>query len=124
MYKNPLANLLNTSLWLKDKSVLLVWITLVAMADEKGVVDANDRAIAYRSRVPFDKTLEALKVLSEPDCYAICADNDGRRVERIDGLGWQIFDADGLGLWDTDRRTYSRLKQREFRQRKAAAVKP
>ena len=74
-----------SSIWDTDAETSKVWVTLLALADQDGIVEAAEPGLATLSRVPLDKTLAALEAFSAPDPYSRSRDHDGRRVERIDG---------------------------------------
>jgi hypothetical protein len=93
--ENPLNWLLDSTLWLKPRPTLFVWITLAVLADEYGLVTADDVVIARRANVSFEEFEEAMRLLQEPEAYPRIPNWQGRRVELIKGIGWQLLDSDG-----------------------------
>lgn len=84
------GSILDSSVWSEDAFTRLVWITMLAMADEDGIVRAATPGLARRSNIPIEACETALVVLSSPDKYSKSPEHDGRRVQAIDG-GWVIL---------------------------------
>jgi hypothetical protein len=63
---------------------------MLAMADQHGRVWASIPGLANIARVPIEATESALEELMSPDKYSRTKDNDGRRIEEIDG-GWRLL---------------------------------
>ncbi len=84
--------ILDSSIWQAEDHVRLVWLTMLAMADQFGVVTASVGGLAHRARVSRDATLAALDVLSSPDSDSKDPSNDGRRIATLeDGGGWVVL---------------------------------
>ena len=79
------SDILNSSVWFEDANTRLVWITLLLLSDEVGHVRATARAVAHQARVPVEDAEMALEKFAGPDPDSRTPDNDGRRVERVDG---------------------------------------
>lgn len=73
------AVILDSSIWLEPTHVRIVWITMLAMADANGLVEASVRGLAARARVSDAECREALERLSGPDPDS----RDGTTGERI-----------------------------------------
>lgn len=84
------GTILDSSIWSEDPATRIVWITLLAMADEVGVVHASDDGIARRANVPDELCARALETLQAPDPKSKSKAHRGRRIKRIDG-GWLIL---------------------------------
>ena len=63
---------------------------MLAMADSKGRVWASIPGLANRARVTVAQVENALATFKAPDQYSRTPDNEGRRVEDIDG-GWRLL---------------------------------
>ena len=63
---------------------------MLAMADSKGRVWASIPGLANRARVTVQQVENALITFKSPDHYSRTPDNEGRRVEDIDG-GWRLL---------------------------------
>lgn len=82
--------ILDSSIWLEDQAVRIVWLTMLAMADSEGFVCASVGGLAHRARVERDDCDRALEVLSSPDPDSKDPSNEGRRIEKVDG-GWFVL---------------------------------
>ena len=84
------SSLLTSSIWCEDAETRVVWITLLALADQHGEVQAAIPGLARQAGVSIDVTERALGTFLAPDEYSRTPDNEGRRVEEIDG-GWRVL---------------------------------
>jgi hypothetical protein len=84
------SSIVTSSLWQEDNATRLVWITLLSLSDRTGFVSGSVPGLAHIARVPLEETAEALGRLSSPDPHSRTADNEGRRIEPVQG-GWQIL---------------------------------
>lgn len=84
------TSITESTIWAEPDHTRLVWITMLAMADHAGRVWGSIPGLANRARVPLDKCEEALRSLMSPDKYSRTKDNEGRRIEEIDG-GWHLL---------------------------------
>jgi len=85
VYVKIFEDILDSSIWDESLATRIVWITLLIMADEEGVVRAATSGIRRRAGVSEKEVAEAVKVLSEPDLDSKDKDYGGRRIERVDG---------------------------------------
>lgn len=89
-YTKLFSSIITSSIWCEDDQTRLVWITLLALADQDGVVDASVVGLAKVAGVSVEATEEALCKFSEPDRYSRSKESEGRRIEEIDG-GWRLI---------------------------------
>ena len=83
------SSLLASTVWNAPDHVRLVWITLLAMADQDGLVEASIPGLAVLARLSVESTREAVTLLESPDADSRSKEHDGRRILPTDG-GWQI----------------------------------
>lgn len=94
MYNKLFAKILDSSIWLEPNHVRLVWVTLIAAMDQDGYVALSGVGnVANRARVTFEEADDAISCLEGPDPRNPGQDNDGRRIERVDGGGWFILNS-------------------------------
>jgi hypothetical protein len=94
MYNKLFSKILDSSIWLEDDHIRLVWITFLAVMDQDGVVALSGIGnVALRARVSEDQAADAIKCLESPDDKNPDQDNEGRRIERIAGVGWFVLNA-------------------------------
>jgi len=84
------SSITESSIWVADDHTRLVWITMMAMADKYGRVWAAVPGLANRARVPLESAVKAIEVFLAPDPFSRTKDNDGRRIEVIEG-GWRLL---------------------------------
>lgn len=93
MYNKLFTKILDSSIWMEAASTRLVWLTLLAAMDEDGFVAfASVANVAHRARVELQEAEKAMGVLEAPDPHSSDPENEGRRIERVDG-GWMILNA-------------------------------
>ena len=114
------ASILDSSVWSTPPAHRLVWITMLAMADQHGFVHAAIDGIARRANVPLEDAEAALAAFQSPDPNSrdrIGNDTvDGRRVEAAD-RGWHIINHGYYrDLRDREeRREYERVRKAKQR---------
>ena len=89
------CKILDKSIWRESAEVCKVWITLLAMADSDGLVEASVMGVSDRARVDLGETERAIEKFLAPDPYSTNPANDGRRIERVVGgfgiLNYEIY---------------------------------
>ncbi len=94
MYNKLFTKILDSSIWLEPTPVRIVWVTFLAMMDQDGTVALSGIGnVANRARVTEEEATEAINVLESPDARNPGQDNDGRRIERIPGVGWMVLNS-------------------------------
>ncbi len=83
-------SIVNSTIWREPDHVRVVWITMLAIADQHGEIESSLPGLGDLARVPLDKLEHALARLSSPDKYSTTPDFDGRRIERTE-RGWSIL---------------------------------
>lgn len=84
------SSITESTIWVEDHQTRIVWITMLAMADAHGRVWGSIPGLANRARVTVDECEAALEKFKAPDRYSRTADNEGRRIECMDG-GWRLL---------------------------------
>lgn len=84
------SSIVSSTVWQEDDSTRLLWVTMLAIADRDGLVEASVPGLAHQARIPVDKARRGLERLLAPDPDSRTPDNEGRRVEKVKG-GWQIL---------------------------------
>jgi hypothetical protein len=110
------SSLIASSVWNEPDKVRIVWITMLAMADQNGDVKASIVGLAHQARESLSDTENALAVLASPDPHSGRKEQEGRRVTEIEG-GWHLVTHKfyrELGMSE-EMKAYWREKQREHR---------
>ena len=105
------CGILDSTIWLHDAETRVCWITLLAMADAGGMIEATAPGIAHRACLSIEATRKALLIFESPDPDS--KTGDGRRIERIDG-GYLVIN------YDKYRHKDHTAAERKRRQRAAA----
>ena len=89
-YTKLFSSILDSTIWQEPQETKLVWITMLAMSDQNGEVQASLPGLAARSGVSLSSCAIAIERLLSPDKYSRTKDDEGRRIEEIDG-GWMLL---------------------------------
>ena len=119
MSYTKLANsILTSTIWMEDDETRIVWLTLLAMADRNGEVQASIPGLANVARVSVQGCHAAIDKFLAPDPYSRTKDDEGRRIEEIRG-GWVLINhAEYRNLAsDEDRKHKAAERQRRCRDR-------
>ena len=115
-YTKLFQKILDSTIWLEDDKTRIVWITMLAMSNQDGIVDAPLPALANRARVDVESCQAALNKFMDKDPFSRTTDNEGRRIEKTES-GWKILNhrkyREMMSL--EHRREYKRLKAKEYR---------
>lgn len=87
-YTKLFQSILASSIWCEDDKTRIVWITMLALADQFGVVEASVGGLADLSRVSKEDCQKAIEKFLAPDPDSRSMEYDGRRIERVEG-GWK-----------------------------------
>jgi hypothetical protein len=79
-----------STIWREPSDTCKVWITMLALADRDGIIEASMPGLAHLARVSIEAMQTALTTLESPDPYSRSPEFEGRRIERIRG-GWKIL---------------------------------
>lgn len=123
-YTKLFSSIIASTIWREDKETKIVWITMLAMADKHGVVEASLPGLADMARVTIEECEAAIKCLSEIDPYSRSKEFEGRRIEPTDG-GWVILNHSKYRekLSREERREYNAAKQKTYRQNKKMGIR-
>jgi len=115
-YTKLFGSIVTSTIWSEPHVVRIVWVTMLACANKRGIVESSIPGLAHVARVTIEECETAISVLSSPDKYSRTKDNEGRRIVAIDG-GWQLLNHPKYRqkMNVDERRMYLRDKQREHR---------
>lgn len=122
-YTKLFASILESTVWEASLPTKVVWITLLAMADRDGIVEASLPGLARRAGVSRKDCEDALALFLAPDTDSRTKEYEGRRIEPIDG-GWRLLNhgkyRERSSMDDVRRKAAERVKR--HRERKALHV--
>lgn len=121
MYVKMFPQMLDSSV-ARDPDLRHIWMDLLLLADQDGVIDMPIDAIAQRTRVPEDRIREAIDRLCAPDPDSRTPDYEGRRLLPLEGRPWG-WRAVNYGVYrelrsESDRRERQRAASERYRGRK------
>jgi len=89
-YTKLFNSIISSTIWTEDDQTRIVWITMIAMADKNGEVHGSIPGLARMAGVSLEATDKAIAKFLAPDPYSRTKDEEGRRIEEIDG-GWSLI---------------------------------
>ncbi len=119
-YVKLFGSILDSSVWREPPMTRLVWLTLLAMSDRDGVVEASVDGVADRAKVPVEAVEAALRCFLSPDPRSKNPANEGRRIERTaDGYRLLNYDFYRQKMSADEMRAKNAERQRRFRERQS-----
>lgn len=126
-YTKLFSSIITSTIWTEDDRTRIIWITMLALADKNGEVQASIPGLAQISGTDTPSVETALAKFLAPDEYSRTPDDQGRRVEPIPG-GWLILNHGKYRQMatDEDRKEKAAERQKRFRdrQKRNASVTP
>jgi hypothetical protein len=116
-------SILTSSVWSEDNETRIVWITLLALADQNGSVSATIPGLSRLAGVPIPAVEAALAKFQAPDPYSRTPDFEGRRVVKAEG-GWRLInypkyrharDDEARRMYERERKQSQRDQRRKVR---------
>jgi hypothetical protein len=119
-YNKLFSSLVMSSVWREPDHVRLVWITFLALKDQRGEVRGSVGGLSDAAKVSRDRFEDAIRVLESPDPDSSNQDNEGRRLERITG-GWHVLNHSFYQrlMSAEDLRAKAAERQRRYRESRA-----
>lgn len=120
-YTKLFGSIVGSSIWSEDDQTRIVWITMLAIANADGEVEASPIGLARLSGVNVEAVEKALERFQQPDRYSRTKAHDGRRIAECDG-GWRLLNYDLYRekMDIDDRRRKAAERQRRKRERDAS----
>ena len=69
-YTKLFNSIVTSTIWTEDDKTRIIWITMLAMSDKNGEVQASIPGLARLSGISIEDTEKAIKKLMEPDAYS------------------------------------------------------
>jgi len=113
--------ILDSSIWMQPHATRVVWVTMLAMGNEHGVVEMSPIGLAARARVSMPEIEAALAYLSSPDEYSKSKEYEGRRIEDVPS-GWLILNHKEYREHRTSQQILTAERVKLHRKRKEASA--
>lgn len=111
------SKILRSSLWVTEsKETRLLWITMLAMKDSRGIIQSSVVGLADCAKISPDECRKSLKVLLSPDKDDTSGVEEGRRIREVPG-GWEIINHDRYRFSTDEKREYWAKRKAEQRAR-------
>lgn len=119
-YTKLFNSIVTSTIWTEDDKTRIVWITMLALADKNGEVQGSIPGLARIAGVDVDACRYAMGRFLSPDPDSRTKDDEGRRVEEIDG-GWYLLNHRKYREMasDADRREQAAIRQQRVRDKKS-----
>jgi len=113
------STLTDSTIWQAPDTTRIVWITMLAMADQNGYVGASVPGLAGRARVPLQACIDAISSFEAPDPWSRTKEHEGRRIAPAEG-GWVLLNHAKYRAIQSadDRRERSRIAMAALRQKR------
>lgn len=108
-YTKLFRELLHSTIWFEPDHIRVLWITMLALKDDRHEVMASVPGLAKASSITREQCEEGLKLLSSPDPDSRSQEHEGRRIDKIKG-GWVILNGENYRekRGEAERREYKK----------------
>lgn len=89
-YTKLFSSILGSTVWRESYPTRITWITMLALADRDGIVEASLPGLAHLAGVTLEEAEKAVKTFLSEDIYSRSPEYGGRRIEPTDG-GWRLL---------------------------------
>jgi len=84
------SSITRSTIWDESSETRVLWVTMLAISNRDGYVAASLPGLARDARLTIEQTEVCLAKLMAPDTHSRTPDQEGRRIEKVDG-GWRII---------------------------------
>ena len=115
-YTKLFSSILMSSIWEENTDTRIVWVTLLALADQDGHVDGTVHSVARVARVSVEACQSAMDTFLNTDPLDRSGVMDGQRVIAEHG-GWTLvnYNAYRHRMSEEDRKERDRIRQAKYR---------
>lgn len=116
LYAKLAQRIIYSSIWEEDGDTCKVWVTLLALKDQNGVVDKNITGVARIAKLPIEKVEQAIQMFLEPDERSSSQEHDGRRIRAVPE-GWLVLNHQKYQEygWSEDKKARERMRKAAYR---------
>jgi hypothetical protein len=119
-YTKLFSRILDSTIWREDDKTRILWITMLAMTDQDGIVQCTIPGLADRARITIKECEDALERFQTPDKYSWSKEDEGRRVRAVEGGWFLINHAKYRALMSQEeQREKTRLRVQRWREKNA-----
>lgn len=116
LYAKLAQRIIYSSIWEEDGDTCKVWVTLLALKDQNGVVDKNITGVARIAKLPIEKVEQAIQMFLEPDARSSSQEHEGRRIKVVPE-GWLVLNHQKYQEygWSDDKKARERIRKAAYR---------
>lgn len=117
-YTKLFSSIVTSTIWTENSDTCKVWVTMLAVANKHGEVHAAIPGLAQIAGLTVEVVESSIEKFLAPDKYSRTPDDEGRRIEAIEG-GWLLLNhAKYRAMASKDEeKTASAKRQQAFRAR-------
>lgn len=121
-YAKLFGSIVHSTVWSEPLATRVVWVTMLALADRDGIVEAAVPGLVRAANVSREECEAALTSFLAPDLDSRTPDNEGRRIAKVDG-GWQILNYEKYRDLNSkeERASKTAARQRRWRDRNVSS---
>jgi hypothetical protein len=84
------SGIIQSSIMAEDGNTFKVWIAMLATCESDGISKTSEVFLSSVCRLTMTQVVEAIKKLEAPDVFSRSTNDEGKRIERVDG-GFRII---------------------------------
>ena len=111
------SGILQSSIMFEDSDTFKIWIALLASCDKDGLARVSAVFLQSICHIEMDVVLGSLERLSSPDPLSRSQNNNGRRIERVDG-GYRIINHGKYRDFSYSQKPAAKRKRKERERRR------
>lgn len=117
-YTKLASKIVYSSLWEEDGDTCKIWVTLLGLKDDGGVVDQNVTGIARVAKLSIETVEAALLKFQSPDPRSSSEEFEGRRIMKVE-RGWFVLNHEKFKEygWSAEKKEYERQRKAQWRQK-------
>jgi hypothetical protein len=124
-YTKLFSDIVSSTIWQEPNDCRVLWITMLAMKGKDHICRATIPALAKLANITLADCEGYLEHFTKPDKYSRSQENEGRRIEKIDG-GFLILNGEKYRklLSKDERREQVRLAVQRYRKKEKEKALP
>ena len=116
-YAKLFGSIVHSTVWGEPLATRVVWVTMLALSDRDGVVEAAVPGLARAANVSVPEVEAALASFLSPDPHSRTPDNEGRRIAKCEG-GWKLLNYEKYLFLKSKEEVREKDAQRQARKRR------
>lgn len=89
-YAKLFSSIIHSTIWREPDHRRILWVTMLALKDQHGVVEASVPGLADAARISLESVLDGLLAFQQPDRWSRNQSEEGRRIREVQG-GWLVL---------------------------------